>query len=76
MKNLKDKLTTICGVAILVAGTVVAVASGGVAIPAVVAISAKTIGIIAISVMGYLSGKNSDGSEKTDKQINEVLKNK
>lgn len=70
MKNLKDKITTICGILILLTGTILTVEKSGIVLPLWLTNASTAIGIIAASVLAYYTGKNPDGSTKTELQIN------
>lgn len=70
MKNLKDKITTICGILILVSGTIMTLNQAGIILPTWLSSIGITIGVIAGSVLAYFTGKNPDGSVKTEVQIN------
>ena len=74
MNNLKDILSTICGVIIAICGA----GSGliwllGVTLPTWVSILAIALAGVAVIVLGLLQGKNPDGSTKTPEQINNQL---
>ena len=74
MNNLKDILSTICGVIIAICGA----GSGliwqlGVTLPKWVSILAIALAGVAVIVLGLLQGKNPDGSTKTPEQINNQL---
>jgi len=68
--NVKDIVTTICGVLILISGSLVAAESQGVVLPTWASSSAKIAGVVAGSVLAYFTGKNPDGTTKTSEQIN------
>jgi len=70
MKNLKDTLTTIAGILIAASGTVMTVnqTAPGV-IPESITTAATIAGVVALSVLGYLTGKNPDGSTKSANQV-------
>jgi hypothetical protein len=64
MKNFKDKLSNVCGLIALVAGSLLALPAAGIALPAAV-ITGATIGLtVAGSVVAWLTGKTSDGKPK------------
>jgi hypothetical protein len=64
MKNLKDTLSTICGVISATCITILALPSQGVEIPATLK-TASTIGLaVSALIIGLLQGKNPDGSTK------------
>lgn len=70
MKNIKDTLTTICGIMIAASGTILTVDK---TVPGFVPEKISTIGavmgVVALSVLGYLTGKNPDGSTKSVAQV-------
>lgn len=76
MKNLKDTVTTICGILIAVSGTVYTLTQAGIVLPTQVTTIATAVGIIAMAVLGYFTGKNPDGTKKTSDQIDAQLKSK
>ncbi len=67
--NLKDTLTTITGILIALSGTVAILAKSGVAIPENINTLAISIGVIALGIQGYLTGKNPNGTTKTAEQV-------
>lgn len=69
MKNIKDTITTICGIVIAASGSVMALTQGGIVLPTSVTTTATALGIIALSVLGYFTGKNPDGSTKSAEQV-------
>jgi hypothetical protein len=74
MENLKDRISTICGIILLISGCILTVSTAGVALPVVVTTYATLGASISGGVLAYLTGKNPDGSTKTASQINEQLK--
>ncbi len=69
MKNLKDKISTVCGIVLLISGCILSVTTAGVALPVVVVTSATLGASISGGLLAYLTGKNPDGSTKTVEQI-------
>ena len=70
MKNLKDKLSSICGIVFLVGGAIVSVgATGGVALPVWLVAGAGVSTAISGAVIGILTGKNPNGSTKAIEQV-------
>jgi hypothetical protein len=61
MKNLKDTLSTICGFIIAVAA---GVKLNGVVLPATIANILDGAAVLSIAIVGYLQGKNPNGSTK------------
>ena len=74
MKNLKDTVTTICGLLIAVTGSVQVIIAMGVVLPQTVVSGSIIVGVVSMSVLGYFTGKNPDGSKKTPEQIAAQLK--
>lgn len=68
MSNLKDTLTTICGLLFVVCGAVLGVRTEVVMPNWIISICIITMAICG-AVSMYLSGKNADGSTKTTSQI-------
>ena len=63
-KNLKDKVTNVCGLIVLIAGSILALPTAGITIPAVV-ITGAAIGMtVSGSVVAWLTGKAADGKPK------------
>ena len=63
-KNLKDKISDICGVIVLIAGSILALPTAGLSLPASV-ITAATVSLtISGSIVAYLTGKTADGKPK------------
>ena len=70
MKNLKDKLSTICGIIFLIGGAIVSVgATGGAILPVWLVSGAGVATALSGAVIGILTGKNPDGSTKSIPQI-------
>ena len=69
MKNLKDTVTTICGLIGAICGAMLVAQEQGVILPT----WANTVVIIAIAVSGaialFLQGKNPNGTRKSDNQV-------
>jgi hypothetical protein len=62
MKNLKDTVSTICGFIIAIAA---GVKLNGVVLPATIANILDGAAVLSIAIVGYLQGKNPNGSTKT-----------
>lgn len=76
MNNLKDTVTTICGILFAVCGAVIGIQTQ-VSLPAWLITAAVVIGAVCAAVTMYLTGKNPDGSKKTPDQaaaINNLAK--
>jgi hypothetical protein len=69
LSNLKDFITTICGIIILAAGIIHTVVLSGVTVAPTIVNIFTTAGIVAAAVLAYFTGKNPDGSTKTTEQI-------
>ena len=61
MKNLKDTMTNIAG-ALGVIGSITLVVAKTVTLPSPVIAVAGTLVAISVAVIGYFTGKNSDGT--------------
>lgn len=63
-KNLKDKVTNVCGLVVLIAGSILALPTAGITLPVAV-ITASTISLtVAGSIVAWLTGKTADGKPK------------
>ncbi len=69
MKNLKDTLTTVAGILIALAGTVLTCTKLGVVVPEWLITDSTVAGVIGASIVAYLTGKNPDGSTKSAEQV-------
>lgn len=69
MTNLKDKVSTICGIIIALSGSVLTLEKAGIALPAAVTTGSAIAGAVALAILGYLTGKNPDGSAKSPEQV-------
>jgi len=69
MKNLKDTVTTICGVIVAISGAIFTMTQSGVVLPSQLTTAATTAGAIAVAILAYFTGKNPDGSTKSAAQI-------
>jgi hypothetical protein len=64
MKNFKDKITNVCGVIVVIAGSILALPTAGIILPAAV-ITGATVGLtVAGSIVAYLTGKTAEGKPK------------
>jgi hypothetical protein len=69
MKNLKDNLSTICGILFLIGGAIVSVgATGGIAEPTWLVSGAGILTAVSGAIVGFLTGKNPNGSTKSVEQ--------
>lgn len=71
-KNIKDKLSDICGVLLVISGCVLSVATAGVMIPVQIVTVATVAASVSGGVIAYLTGKNPDGTKKTQEQIDKL----
>ena len=70
MKNLKDRLTTICGILILIFGAGTGVIwQVGIELPVWLSVSSLAIAGISAAIISYLQGKNADGTTKKPSQL-------
>lgn len=69
MRNLKDKLSTICGIILAAAGIVLTLATGGLSLPPGVVTTATALAAISGGIIAYLTGKNPNGKTKTAQAI-------
>lgn len=64
MKNLKDTLSTICAVLLVLSGVVVSLPAQGVILPPIVSTIAIIVGAVSGAIIGVLTGKNPNGTTK------------
>jgi len=70
MRNWKDIISTICGIIIAICGAGTGLIwQLGVTLPSWVTPVALALAGLAFIILGYLQGKNADGSTKTPAQI-------
>ena len=70
MSNLKDTITSICGLIIAVGGSLLGiVASGAVVLPSVVTTILGVLVAVATALIGYFTGKAPDGTAKSVTQV-------
>lgn len=67
--NLKNTLSTVFGLLAVVCGAVVSVATAGVALPALVVTIATVGGAVSVGIIGWLTGKAANASNKTDQAV-------
>ena len=73
MNNLKDILSTICGVIIAICGAGTGLIwQLGITLPHWISVVAIALAGVAVIVLGLLQGKNPNGSTKTPTQVNEL----
>lgn len=75
MKDIKNTVTTICGLVVAVCGSLLA-ASFAAKFPEWLQITLGALVAVATAVMGFYSGRNSDGTKKTPGQIEWQAKQK
>ena len=69
MKNIKDKLTTLCGVIIAVCGVLTGLSQSGIVLSSGVQTGSIIAGSLAGGIIAFFTGKNSDGSTKLPEQL-------
>lgn len=62
--NFKDKITNVCGVIVLIAGSILALPTAGIILPVAVITGATVSLTVAGSIVAYLTGKTADGKPK------------
>lgn len=67
--NLKDKLTNFASLIGVIAGVILAAPTAGVSVSLSILAAAKLGMAGSIALIGWFTGKTSDGSIKTDNQI-------
>lgn len=63
--NLKDTLTTICGLVVAVGGSLLAVEGISANVKVILGIAVS----VSVGIIGFLTGKAPNGSIKTDSQL-------
>lgn len=66
ISNIKDTISTVCGWVIGICGAILAVTIQGVVIPPIVLTIAASAASIATVILGILTGKNPDGTTKSN----------
>ena len=69
--NLKDTLSTVCGVVFAIGTAILGVAASGVVLPGWLTAGATAVIAIAGGVLGFLTGKNPNLSTKSAEQVTE-----
>lgn len=69
MKNLKDNVTSICGLIIALCGAFTSLSAGGMVLPAWVITTCTILSAISTALIGYYTGKNPNGSVMNKDQI-------
>jgi hypothetical protein len=69
MKNLKDNLTNICAIIIVIIAALQLSKSQGVIFPHWVDNTCIVLGALCLGIGSYLQGKNPDGSTKSKAQV-------
>jgi VIT1/CCC1 family predicted Fe2+/Mn2+ transporter len=64
--TLKDKLTNIAAILGVISGAILGVASQGIALPEWLLAVAAAFGSLSVAIIGYFTGKTSDGKPKTE----------
>ena len=64
MKNLKDRISTICAILLALCGAVVAMQQAGVVVPSTILTITGVVAALSTAVIGYLTGKKPDGTAK------------
>ena len=67
MKNIKDTISTICGLIVAICGSLLA-ASFAASFPQWLQITLGVLVAVATAVLGFFQGRNADGSKKSDNQ--------
>ena len=67
--NLKDKLSTFCGILAAICGALLVAGESGVTLPGWLKATAGAVSAVCLAVIGYLTGKTPAAKPKTEKQI-------
>ena len=68
MENLKDTVSTICGVLFVICGAILGVQTE-VAMPKWIITTAVVVSAISAAITMYMTGKNPNGTKKTIEQV-------
>lgn len=69
MNNLKDNLTTICGIIAAICSVLITTHIGGLNLPTWLITTCSVLSAISLAIIGFLTGKNPNGTTKTSVQI-------
>lgn len=69
MTNIKDTLTTYCGIVVAICGSILGLQATGMVFPEWVTLILVVLGSIATGLIGWANGKNANLTPKTDAQI-------
>lgn len=64
MRNLKDTVTTICSIVLIISGGILAAVSAGAVLPVYIVAGATASASISGGLIGYFTGKNPNGTTK------------
>jgi len=67
--NLKDTLSTICGIVFAICAALVTANAGGLALPAEVVTVCGVLAAVSGAIIGFLTGKAPSGAKKTPEQV-------
>lgn len=67
--NIKDKLSTFCGILIAIAGSVLVAGQSGLVLPTWLTATAGSIVAIGTGIIGYLTGKAPNAIKKVPTQV-------
>ena len=72
--NIKDKLSTFCGVLVAIAGGVLVAQTAGLVLPTWLVATCGSVVAIGTAIIGYLTGKTPAAAKKTEDQVIEQNK--
>ena len=67
--NIKDTISTICGILIILGGALATINAAALHLPVWVTALGGAMATIGTAVIGILTGKNPDGTTKTTDQV-------
>lgn len=67
--NIKDTVTTICGILFVIGGAIASVATAGIALPAWLVSGSIVVATVSASIVAFLTGKNPNGTTKSEAQV-------
>ena len=67
--NIKDKLSTFCGILAAICGALLVAGESGVTLPSWVKATAGAVSAVCLAIIGYLTGKTPAAEKKTISQV-------
>ncbi len=67
--NIKDKLSTFCGILAAICGGILVAGQSGLVLPGWVNATAGAVSAVCLAIIGYLTGKTPAAKPKTEDQV-------